>query len=481
MLPAIKILLSLLTPILIGYFLLKILSAVGNFWARLCLSIGIGFGVSSYLFFLWLLIAGRESPAFMIVQIALAGVLGAAGWLISRKHLGSPDLKISKSQDSPWRLLKWAFFLVLAISMAGATLYFLVTPMGDWDAWDLWNMRALFLVKAKTHWRDFFAPEMIRSMDYPLMLSSAIAAAWSFVGRQSPWVPGLIALLFTFAAAGILITSIRAIRGPTQGWLAGILLLSNPFFIQHGASQYADVVLGFYMVAAVSIWSWQDFDNSNALSKVAISGILAGIAAWTKNEGMLFFLSMILGRILCKLRPGQWGGLTKELSVFLLAALPGLLALVYFKATIAPPNDLFAQQTGSDLWKKLTDYSRHAFVFQMWTNTLWTFGQWRFRFALVPAIYAILMGLSQHSKSLRRFPLAVLGLLSAGYYLTYILSPYELSWHVGASITRLFVQLWPLAVFSYFVSLNSPEEWQDRSQRIAGEKQSMAVPAVEKL
>jgi hypothetical protein len=38
----------------------------------------------------------------------------------------------------------------------------------------------------------------------------------------------------------------------------------------------------------------------------------------------------------------------------------------------------------------------------------------------------------------------------ASYYLVYVITPFDITWHVSTSIDRLLVQLWPLVVLTAF-------------------------------
>jgi hypothetical protein len=45
---------------------------------------------------------------------------------------------------------------------------------------------------------------------------------------------------------------------------------------------------------------------------------------------------------------------------------------------------------------------------------------------------------------------AVAGLMLGSYYLAYVITPFDIAWHVSTSIDRLLVQLWPLLVLTAF-------------------------------
>jgi hypothetical protein len=49
-------------------------------------------------------------------------------------------------------------------------------------------------------------------------------------------------------------------------------------------------------------------------------------------------------------------------------------------------------------------------------------------------------------------------LVLAGDVLVYVATPRDLSWHLQWSLSRLILQIWPLAVFAVFLITATPEE-----------------------
>jgi small-conductance mechanosensitive channel len=52
----------------------------------------------------------------------------------------------------------------------------------------------------------------------------------------------------------------------------------------------------------------------------------------------------------------------------------------------------------------------------------------------------------------------VLILMLAGYFGIYLITPHDLRWHLLTSLNRLFIQLWPSAVFLCFMVVRTPEQ-----------------------
>ena len=144
--------------------------------------------------------------------------------------------------------------------------------------------------------------------------------------------------------------------------------------------------------------------------------------------------------------------------------LPVMLIVLGFKILLAPPNDLFGTRGLEDLLQKLLDFPRHAFILRFFGLEAWYFGHWPF-FSILPvlAIYAGVLGLSQPGvgKTVRPF-LISLGLMIVGFYVTFLVTPHDLSWCLGTALGRLFLQLWPSILFLYFLMISPPDAWFER-------------------
>jgi hypothetical protein len=51
----------------------------------------------------------------------------------------------------------------------------------------------------------------------------------------------------------------------------------------------------------------------------------------------------------------------------------------------------------------------------------------------------------------------VLIVMLAGYFGIYLITPHDLRWHLLTSLNRLFIQLWPSAIFLCFMIARTPE------------------------
>jgi hypothetical protein len=220
-----------------------------------CLAIALGFGVSSCVFFIWLSFLGSSKEIFFIIEITLLLVSLA---IVLYKIKDWSCLTCSERQSFP--ILKSKISIALSISFYIAlTLIVMVfiflslkDPHGGYDGWEIWNMHARFMFRGGDHWRDYLSEIFHYSHpDYPLLISASIARCWQYIGSDTVIIPILLSMFFTFATVGLIFSSIAVLRSKSQGLLAGLILLATPFFVTNGATQYADIPLGFFFLATV--------------------------------------------------------------------------------------------------------------------------------------------------------------------------------------------------------------------------------------
>jgi hypothetical protein len=368
-------------------------------------------------------------------------------------------------------ILVASFAVVTTGAAYTAVLRCVVHPHGDgWDAFSIWNLHARFLFRGGASWRDGFNSIIPWSHpDYPLLLPGAIAHYWTYLGHENQAVPAIIALVFTFGTAGLLFSSLAIVRGRRSALLGTMALLSTPFVIEQGTSQYADVPLSFFYLAAISLLSLHNRFSVDSppvpfRNLIALAGIAAGFSAWTKNEGLLFLLALALAhastvvgskRANYELRESKWSAAIP----MMVGMLPALLLIIWFKHFIAPPGDLFPDRAAAI--QKLADASRYVLVFKWYWKEFFRFGDWLLFPATVVILLLYLSGGNPDKSAARqglRTATVALALTLAGYFAIYIITPHDLYWHLRNSLGRLFLQVWPSAIFIFFCVLRlSPE------------------------
>ncbi len=434
---------------------------------------GIGIGITSCLYFICLLTGlTRYSPVFDFGVCLLLGILCFIFFRRRSAVCAPQPLPETGKRSRLTILLAGIFSVELITSVVSYILAFLKEPHGKWDAWLIWNMHARFLFRGGDQWRDAFASGLDWShWDYPLLLPLSIARGWQYLGGESVSVPAVMAFVFTFMTVGLLLSALSLLRDRTQGFLAAMILLGTPFFIVMGAAQFADVPLAFFILATVVLLSLHWRSSENQTGTLILAGLAAGLCAWTKNEGLLFFLIVAATLFCTTVYTAKWKSALKNTAAFMAGALPVLLMVAYFKTQLSPVNDLMAGLNPAAITARLTDLGRYAEIAKAFFITGISFTQGlidiRVGMHLNPGavsvlllmVYLFLAGV--RIDRTRRVGIiqsaAVLGLMLTGYFFVYVLTPLDLGYHIVTSLNRLFLQLWPCIIFLFFMMADSPE------------------------
>ncbi len=377
-----------------------------------------------------------------------------------RKHRigAAPNLE-AQDQKTP-RCLLISFGVALLAALYSGILRAVIRPYGSgWDSFAIWNLHARFLFRGGIDWRDGFSPLIPWSHpDYPLLLPAAIAHFWTVMGRETTAVPAVIGLVFTFSTVALLFSGLDILVSRTSALLGAMCLLSTPFFIDLGTWQYADVPLSFFILATLVLLHLHDRlakGGVESRSPLVLAGLAAGFAAWTKNEGVLFLLAILLARMWLTSRQSSSGRRPiSRMAPMLLAVAPIFALIALFKRAIAPPGDLFSDPT--TMLHKLSDPSRYWAVLKWYGRDLIRFGQWwliPLPIVMLVLYFLLKRNVTREEKETVRASAAALILTLAGYFFIYLITPRDIYWHLRFSLNRLFVQLWPSAIFVFFSAL----------------------------
>jgi hypothetical protein len=453
---------AFMLPIIVGFLVLAYFwpapaDARSSLFVGGCLAVGAGLGGSSLAFVVWLVIFGTSNRIFMITEISvLIAAMVFFLYLIHKKiRPYLPMVDALPITNRNWRLyLTWGFYAVVVTSIVVMSLMTVNRPHGGSDAWTIWNATARFLNGGCEKWTDSFSLfSPLAHADYPLLLPASIARIWGYTKYASPAVPALLAMVFTVTAVVLLVSALMQFQSELHGYLAGLAILALPGFIKVGAGQIADVPLGFYMLSTIVFFCLGDHSTGESWPYFVGAGLMAGLSAWTKNEGLLFIVAIILSRLVIIFPKHRKINLFKDISFFTAGLLPILLIVFYFKSQIAPPNDLLAGQGFEITMGRFVAPARHLAIAKAFVTEFYSFGKLRI---LIFPICLFLLGLSTEKKfrqTVRTGTLMLL-LMLAGYYIIYLITPHDLVWHIQTSLQRLFIQLLPSAVFIFFLAIN---------------------------
>jgi len=457
------------------------------------LGIGIGLGISSLLYFLYLFaFAGQHW--FVLIQLAIFLILLTL--TIWKEHkrgrFSLPHFSLTHTQI----ILVGIAAVVFIVSLLGTASYLLRRQQGDWDAWMMFNRSARFIYRDQLHWLDSFSGQMdpIFHADYPLLLGLNVASGWDTLGIESAYVQMLQSALFALAALGILVSALASIKSIGQAALGLIILWGTPTLVNEGAREMADLPLAFFILSTAILIYFYFIYKKPAL--IALAGLTAGLAAWTKNEGSLFVIGVGVALVVAFMFGNElttkaqsheetkkekslssrlstvffqcrdlvvrfWSNVLPALFWYALGlAFPFVIAIC-FKLFLAPPSDVLGNGVTRSI-QQILEGSRHLEIIQYLSHELLYFGGWTNWFGILPAlfIYFLLFRLPVNNE-LRPAYIAGITILAVqllGDYGVYLITPYDLTWHLSYSIERIVLQIFPMIAFLILCASRVPEE-----------------------
>lgn len=412
---------------------------------RVAVAPALGLGVGSLLYFL-LRVVLRQPPMLVIGAVVLAtAAAGGIAWM--RGGSAAADEAAPRGTTPVWLWLLFgaagalAFFTFLMLTAAA--------PHGEWDAWSIWTLRARFLFRAQEFTSPFSPAIAWSHPDYPLLVPGAVALLWHAGAGESLRVAAFAGFAFLSSAVAVPYFVLRLLRGPALAALCALCILGATSLVRVGASLYADVPLASLIVVAAALLVY-GLERGKA-GPVALAAMAAGLAAWTKNEGLLFCVSLTLAHLISVQSVAEWRRRAQFLVPFAAGLGPVLGVVFYFKTRIAPANDLINAATGSLLQTRILEFNRYWMTFWSFVGESLTFGN-----ALVPpvivfSVWLALVRMRQAVGGAHLVPLITAGLQLAGYFAVYVISPADLDWQLNTSLPRLLLHVWPLFVCGVFL------------------------------
>lgn len=414
---------------------------------RLFLAGGIGMGLNAQMLFFTLICFHRLLP-FAVIGLHLLAVAALAVWKFS-----SPAERPSRPVVPSWKTVAAAVLFLWSFSLLWPQARHF--PFGGWDAWEVWNFKARFILLAGEHWTNIFQPLLWRSSPhYPLLLPLVNVWAWIFQPRPDfQLIPQITALLFTFLTTGLLLAALLKETQRPVVIAAPVLLLTTTFFGTIATSQYADIVMAYFLLAA--IYAVREGIKSYEKRFFGLAGMSLGCLAFTKPEGMIAALLLLVltgGYILfIKNRQRQTGILVGLMGTVLVCSLATVLQqLVYSPGNQTFINGLASTDHPSTLYRLKWSL---AFLLVELQAPRWDWMWFLFGAGIV------LGGRACWRRENLLIPLFLAGYLGVVMTYYWINTYFSIGWWLQVSLNRILFSLLPTAAFWVFAStaaLNTP-------------------------
>ena len=276
------------------------------------------------------------------------------------------------------------------------------------------------------------------------------------MGQEHVMVPILVSGFFTFGTIIILYSALAILRTPNQGYLAAIFMFITTQLINVATYQYSDIPLAFFILSTVALFALKDHTPQAALRISLLAGLAASCAAWTKNEGIVFFVLVVLVRFAGYRIVYDRSKLLQEFVSFLLGAAPILGTLIYFKLNFTLENVHINAANLQKLSVYIFDTDRMLEVLVALGGKFLTFND---GVAVLLVVYCLLSGVDRAGPVSRRIwpHVFLMFFMFCSYFFAYFISEKPSSF-LSASLRRIVIQLWPSLVFILFYLVRGPEK-----------------------
>ena len=437
---------AVVLPVIAWAFLLTRLSGERRgFLTHLGSAACLGLGTSTVVWWALMLLPLTSRTWLIAIDATFWTLACLVAWRVAQSVVSRPE------DDQRRRAAQWPPKALLIVALTAAGVYFVAAaatiPHGTWDAWAIWNARARFFFRGYPGaWMEAFSPALSWSHpDYPLLVPLSVARAWTYIGGEHVTVPILLGATF---CTGIVTTAAISVRRTATGWrgvLTAVMILASPVFLAYGATQCADIPLAFY-VLTTCVLVGRATEAGSRPAWWAVAGVAAGLAAWTKNEGMFFAAIVFVVCAAWSYRSNRWRGLAR-IAPLLGGAAPILAALVIFKLFFAPPNDLMAAQSIGHVLSNLGNVDRLQIVAAAVGKELWFGGANLVGVLPILAMFVLATGITRPVPPGPMLGLGISAAVIAADILVYILTPQDLVWHLSTSVQRVVLQIFPVLVW----------------------------------
>jgi hypothetical protein len=420
--------LGIFISLAIGFLLIRFLTEERlNPVLHILLALALGFGIDGTMAFYTHILFNQFNRFFPIGLVILGIILLSFHLYKKGFKQASKNLKKKFTPIHCWGLLTLG---ILAIPLSISAYHY---PLGGWDAWSCWSLKAKFIFLGRENWKDVLSPGLWRSnTHYPLLWPLINVWFWDLGGRFDQAVPMLNSIVFALLTAGILLFGLLELTGML--WVAiaaAVLVTALPFGITLAISQYSDALLGLFLLSAFMCLLLAE---KYKLPKLKILGmVFLGLMSFTKNEGL------IASGIAALLIWWHERSHKKELKPLIFTFFCALLPTIIFTLFMAPKNEAFIN--GLTSTDKPTNWARLTVIFVYpWFEMI--SGKWDGFWLL--ALGGILLA----GKKLWQSTLGVIG-ASLVLYLGVVMAYYavntffEISWWLSTTLSRILFALIP--------------------------------------
>src|SRR6056297_3857099 len=305
-------LLSIIVCLILGRQILLILTNdIKSFLMRLVLSFGLGTGFLSLFMFLW----GLFNIPYIYFPWLITILVLIGTFIMTLKGYRPIKINYQKIRQTIKRLKILEWFLICLILFQLLFVFFQATqrPVVQMDAATNWAFKAkTIFLKQDIFQKD--SPWFLGAgahPSYPMHVPLLLSWSYFWMGEVNDAMVGVWFFIYFLALIVFLYYFLRKILKIeyTLGFVA--IFSTIPLFVYHGFANYADIVLSFYVSLSAGLIYY--YLKTNNKSYLLLSAIFSGFCIWTKNEGLMLSILLIISLLIIKFYKEK--GLFKNIKI----------------------------------------------------------------------------------------------------------------------------------------------------------------------
>lgn len=281
-----------------------ILKGEAGFFEKVFLGFGMGCGMLSVEMFLLGLLRMPFGP---VAAISLQTLTITVLFVLCLRFRGFKNIFVRSFEKETsfagggWKILLMAVLGLWVFAKTGFVLYESMTrPLFAIDAWTNWSAGGkLFYYN---HGLVLDSPENFIGRGYRQFLGhpllNPLMQVWSAImlgGWDDVYVKTFEAFFF-ISLLGVFFFAIRREAGVFYATIGTFFLSGLPILTYHAIDAYSDLILSYFAFAGVySLWRYL---REGKKAFLILAGVFLGLGAFTKNEGLFFFIATGLALVL---------------------------------------------------------------------------------------------------------------------------------------------------------------------------------------
>jgi ABC-type multidrug transport system fused ATPase/permease subunit len=441
----ISILLAVLLPVIIGLSFISLFPQEKENISPLeglAVSYLLGAGILTFEMFL----LGAFGIKLTTFNIIFASAVAVAYPLYRRVKAGSINLKpYALFSPASFKWYDWAFISLITVRVMFVTFECLIKPVLACDAFCNWSLRAkMFFYEQGLGVGSNYAFGGGQPY-YPLNVPLLETWFFSAMGAWDDRTVKIIFALFFISLLGVFYCSVRRFASRSLAIFSTYLVTTLPMLVYHSTIEYSDFPLSVYVTAA--FLSLMNYFGSKDKKHLYISAILAGIGSWTKSEGLMYMLIIIL--LLClydyinyKKNPSRC---LPDVLVYCGLALVFKISWQIFNIVNKMPKSVWQTIEYNKIFENLP---RIPVIIDNFYKKMFFYGNWEIAWFVFFAV--LLMAFTCLKRTRNAFSLMMVGLCTSAIAFLYYITPSYVWLLDGTTLNRNIMAVMPLVI--YFIA-----------------------------